>query len=344
MAQLLITGGAGFIGSHTALTLLEAGHSLVVLDNFQNSSPESLKRVAQLARLETNQQRQLVIVHGDVRDATSLNRIFSDNRIDGVIHFAGLKAVGESVAQPLMYWDNNVRGSLVLLEAMKHFDCKRIVFSSTSTVYGEPKNFPITESSSLSPLHPYAQTKLAVEQVLESLSKSDEQWTISNLRYFNPVGAHPSGLIGEDPIGKPNNLFPYVTQVACKRLAELHIFGNDYPTPDGTGVRDYLHVMDLADAHRIAVEKLLKSNESLPPINLGTGKGLSVLEVVNGFQESTGISIPIRFCERRPGDVARLEASAALAKKILGWEAKRSLYEMCGDGWNWQRTNPNGYC
>ena len=344
MSQLLITGGAGFIGSHTALALLEAGHSLVVLDNFKNSSPESLRRVSQLARLGTNQQRHLSVIHGDVRDSSSLNRLFSNNRIDGVIHFAGLKAVGESVAEPLMYWDNNVRGSLALLEAMRHFGCKRIVFSSTSTVYGDPRSFPITESSPLSPLHPYAQTKLAVEQLLESLSKSDEQWTVSSLRYFNPVGAHPSGMIGEDPKGKPNNLFPYVTQVACKRLAELRVFGNDYPTPDGTGVRDYLHVMDLADAHRLAIESLLESDVSLPTINLGTGRGLSVLEVVRGFEETTGISIPLRFCERRPGDVARLEASSELAKKVLDWEAKRTLDEMCRDGWNWQSTNPQGYC
>ena len=342
MAQLLITGGAGFIGSHTALVLLEAGHSLVVLDNFLNSSPESLRRVAELAGLRGD-QRRLVIIHGDIRDTNALNKAFGRKKIDGVIHFAGLKAVGESVCQPLLYWDNNVRGSLTLLEAMSHFECKTIVFSSTSTVYGEPEIFPIRENFPLSPLHPYAQSKLATEQILNSLSKTEEDWTVSCLRYFNPVGAHPSGRIGEDPSGIPNNLFPYITQVACGRRKELCIFGNDYPTPDGTGIRDYLHVMDLAEAHKTAIESLLKSSASLPPMNLGTGKGLSVLEVVEGFQQSTGLTIPIRFCPRRSGDVAKLEASAALAKRKLGWQANRSLNDMCTDGWAWQNANPQGY-
>ena len=342
MAQLLITGGAGFIGSHTCLGLLEAGHDLVVVDNFSNSSPEALRRVAELMGLKPDSAR-LRTVEGDIRDRNALNRAFQPHLIDGVIHLAGLKAVGESVLNPLKYWDNNFNGSRMLLETMEAHNCKRIVFSSTSTVYGEPSIFPITEEFDVKPVHPYAQTKLAVEQMLAALTRSDNSWITSNLRYFNPVGAHPSGEIGEDPLGIPNNLFPFITQVAAGRRAHLSIFGNDYPTPDGTGIRDYLHVLDLAQAHVLAIEKLLETNHSLPSLNLGTGRGLSVLEVVRGFEQATSIPIAVKICERRPGDVAKLEACPALAEKILGWSAQRSLADMCRDGWSWQAKNPNGY-
>lgn len=341
MAQLLITGGAGFIGSHTCLVLLEAGHRLVVLDDFSNSSPEALQRVRELAGSEA--ARNLEVVQGDIRNRSDLDRAFATGPLAGVVHFAGLKAVAESVMDPLRYWDVNLGGSRSLLEAMQAHDCRTIVFSSTSTVYGEPEHFPLLESTPTAPLHPYAQTKLAAEQLLHALHASDHRWRIACLRYFNPVGAHPSGRIGEDPRGLPNNLFPFITQVAAGRQSELRIFGNDYPTPDGTGIRDYLHVMDLAEAHAVALEHLLTGSSSLPTLNLGTGRGLSVLEVVEGFEAATGIAIPRVFLPRRPGDVPKLEASPELAAQVLGWRARRSLAEMCRDGWHWQQDNPNGY-
>ncbi|MEY3930436.1 MAG: UDP-glucose 4-epimerase GalE [Cyanobacteriota bacterium] len=339
---LLITGGAGFIGSHTCLVLLQAGHRLVVLDNYDNSSPEALRRVAELAGLAPDDPR-LQVVEGDVRQPADLARAFALGPIDGVVHFAGLKAVAESVADPLRYWDVNVGGSRALLAAMRAHGCRVIVFSSTSTVYGQPEQFPLLESAALNPLHPYAQTKLAVEQVLTALAASEPGWRVSSLRYFNPVGAHPSGRIGEDPRGIPNNLFPFITQVAAGRQGELRVFGSDYPTPDGTGIRDYLHVMDLAEAHAVALEHLLAGDSSLPTLNLGTGRGLSVLEVVEGFEAATGLSIPRVMLPRRPGDVPKLEASPELAAQVLGWRATRSLAEMCRDGWAWQQANPNGY-
>lgn len=342
MARLLITGGAGFIGSHTSLVLLQAGHSLVVLDNYANSSPVALARVAQLAGLASVDPR-LQIVEGDVRCAADLERAFALGPIHGVVHFAGLKAVGESVMDPLRYWDVNLSGSRCLLQVMAHHHCRTLVFSSTSTVYGAPDHFPISEDSPTAPLHPYAQSKLAVEQMITALSASDPAWAVSILRYFNPVGAHPSGLIGEHPTGIPNNLFPFVTQVACGQRPELQIFGRDYPTPDGTGIRDYLHVMDLAEAHVLALSQLLKQKTSLPTLNLGTGRGLSVMEVVEGFELATGVAIPRVFRDRRPGDVPQLVASPALAAQILGWSAQRSLTQMCRDGWMWQQNNPRGY-
>ena len=347
MARLLVTGGAGFIGSHTCVVLLEAGHSLLALDDFSNSSPEALERVAELAGVSLGGER-LQLIRGDIRDATLLDRIFtetkaSDKPIQAVIHFAGLKAVGESVADPLRYWDVNVCGSRTLLAAMEAHSCRTLVFSSTSTVYGEPETFPLTETTATVPIHPYAQTKLAVEQMLSAIAASGD-WRFSILRYFNPVGAHPSGRIGEDPLGIPNNLFPFITQIAAGRLEKLKVFGDDYSTPDGTGIRDYLHVMDLAEAHTAAVEHLLQVKAPYSQtLNLGTGKGLSVLNVVKGFENTTGITIPFEIVERRPGDVEQLEACPKRAEAVLGWKAKRTLTDMCRDGWAWQSANPQGY-
>ena len=342
MAKLLITGGAGFIGSHTCLVLLQAGHHLVVLDDFSNSSPESLRRVLELAGLPPGDQR-LQVVRGDIRQSGDVAKAFAHGPIHGVVHFAGLKAVGESVTNPLHYWDVNLAGSRTLLSEMRAHQCKVIVFSSTSTVYGQPERFPLLETDPVRPLHPYAQTKLAVEQMLTALADSEQGWRVSILRYFNPVGAHPSGRIGEDPLGIPNNLFPFITQVAAGRQEALRIFGNDYPTPDGTGVRDYLHVMDLADAHALAVGCLLADNASLPIVNLGTGRGLSVLEVVQAFECATGLTIPRVVLPRRPGDVPCLRSSTERAAKVLGWRAHRTLADMCTDGWSWQQANPQGY-
>ena len=337
--RVLITGGAGFIGSHTCLVLLEQGHELVVLDNFDNSSPEALRRVQELAG-----STQLTLVEGDVRDPNAVDQAFSAaGAVDGVIHFAGLKAVGESVANPLHYWDVNVNGSRVLAAAMDRHGCRTLVFSSTSTAYGEPETFPLREDMPAAPVHPYAQTKVAVEQMLAALCRTGS-WQVACLRYFNPVGAHPSGRIGEDPLGIPNNLFPFITQVAAGRRERLRIFGNDYPTPDGTGIRDYLHVMDLAEAHSKALDHLFERQSSDPLIlNIGTGRGLSVMDVVQGFEQATGLTIPYEVVERRPGDVPRLEACPKSAQTMLGWSARRNLEEMCRDGWAWQQANPTGY-
>ncbi|MBU6249996.1 MAG: UDP-glucose 4-epimerase GalE [Cyanobacteria bacterium REEB417] len=347
MAHLLITGGAGFIGSHTALVLLQGGHSLVVLDNFSNSSPEALRRVAELAGLDHDSAR-LQVIAGDIRSPADLDRALGaaapgGERVAGVIHFAGLKAVGESVQQPLRYWDVNVNGSRLLVEAMQRHGCRTLVFSSTSTVYGEPQRFPISETCATDPRHPYAQTKLAVEWMLQALETSETGWCIGRLRYFNPVGAHPSGRIGENPLGVPNNLFPFITQVASGQRPLLRIFGDDWPTPDGTGIRDYLHVMDLAEAHGLALDWLMQHQRSLPVLNLGTGRGLSVLEVVQAFETATGRTIPRELVGRRHGDVARLEGCPRLAASTLGWRASRNLEQMCRDGWTWQNANPRGY-
>ena len=340
MAQrILITGGAGFIGSHTCLVLLEAGHALVVLDNFDNSSPEALKRVQELAGRDA-----LAVLEGDVRNPADLNRAFREfGPIDGVIHFAGLKAVGESVADPLRYWDVNLNGSRALAAAMEQHGCRTLVFSSTSTVYGEPEQFPLREDMATAPVHPYAQTKLAVEQMLQALCRN-HPWRVACLRYFNPVGAHPSGRIGEDPLGIPNNLFPFITQVAAGRRDRLRVFGNDYPTHDGTGIRDYIHVMDLAEAHVVTLDHLFRQTApSRLTLNIGTGHGLSVLDVVKGFEAATGLRIPYDVVDRRPGDVPRLQACPERATTVLGWTAQRSLEEMCRDGWAWQQANPTGY-
>ena len=345
MAQLLITGGAGFIGSHTALVLLEAGHSLVVLDNYDNSSPESLRRVLELAGPEAS--GRLAVVEGDIRSPADLQRAFAaapaGRPIEAVIHFAGLKAVGESVREPLRYWDVNLAGSRQLLAAMQAHGCRSLVFSSSCTVYGLPEQVPIRETAPIRPINPYGHSKAAVEQLLADLAASEPGWRIARLRYFNPVGAHPSGRIGEDPRGIPNNLFPFVSQVAVGRRQRLQLFGGDWPTPDGSGVRDYIHVMDLAEGHQAALDALLAEDPQLLSVNLGSGRGHSVLEVVAAFESASGRSVPTEVVARRPGDAAITVADPALAAERLGWRTRRGLAEMCRDGWAWQLANPQGY-
>ena len=350
---ILITGGAGFIGSHTCLVLLEAGYRLIVLDNFSNSSPESLRRVQELAGAEA--ARRLVVVEGDIRSADDLNRAFRAGvetagsevqttcPVDAVVHFAGLKAVGESIADPLAYWEVNVAGSLQLLAAMRVHGCRTIVFSSSATVYGIPEQVPIPETAPVRPINPYGQTKAAVEQLLADLAGSEPGWRIARLRYFNPVGAHPSGRIGEDPQGTPNNLFPFVSQVAVGRRERLQVYGGDWPTPDGSGVRDYIHVMDLAEGHLAALETLLSEEPQLLTANLGSGQGHSVLEVVAAFAQASGRPVPYQLVNRRAGDAACSLADPAFAASRLGWRTQRSLAEMCRDGWSWQQANPKGY-
>jgi UDP-glucose 4-epimerase len=341
MPQLLITGGAGFIGSHTCLVLLEAGHSLVVLDNFANSSPEALRRVVELAGAAAGQRLQ--VLEGDIRSSADLERAFAAGPIDAVVHFAGLKAVGESVADPLSYWDVNLAGSRCLLAAMQAHGCRTIAFSSSATLYGLPEQVPIPEGAPIRPINPYGHTKAAVEQLLADLAASEPGWRIARLRYFNPVGAHPSGRIGEDPNGIPNNLFPFVSQVAVGRRERLQVFGGDWPTADGTGVRDYIHVMDLAEGHRAAVEHLLAHDPQLLTLNLGSGQGHSVLEVVQAFEAASGRPVPYAVVDRRPGDAAASVADPDLAAQLLGWRTRRGLAEICRDGWAWQSANPKGY-
>jgi UDP-glucose 4-epimerase len=340
VAKLLITGGAGFIGSHTCLVLLEAGHDLVVLDNFQNSSPESLRRVQVLAG-EAAAQR-LAVQEGDIRSTTDLERAFRGG-VDAVIHFAGLKAVGESVSDPLSYWDVNVTGSRQLLAQMQAHNCRTIVFSSSATLYGLPETVPINEQAPVQPINPYGHTKAAVEQMLADVAASEPGWRMARLRYFNPVGAHPSGHLGEDPNGIPNNLFPFVSQVAVGRRDQLQVFGGDWPTPDGTGVRDYIHVMDLAEGHQAALEHLLSHEPQLLTLNLGSGHGHSVLEVVQAFEAASGRPVPYTISDRRPGDAASTVADPGLAAEVLNWRTHRNLTEMCRDGWTWQSSNPEGY-
>ena len=341
MAKLLITGGAGFIGSHTCLVLLEAGHSLVVLDNFANSSPEALRRVAELAGVTAGQRLQ--VLEGDIRSSADLDRAFAAGSIEAVVHFAGLKAVGESVADPLSYWDVNLAGSRCLLAAMQAHGCRTIAFSSSATLYGLPEQVPIPEGARIQPINPYGHTKAAVEQLLADLAASEPGWCIARLRYFNPVGAHPSGRIGEDPNGMPNNLFPFVSQVAVGRRERLQVFGGDWPTADGTGVRDYIHVMDLAEGHRIAVEHLLAHDPQLLTLNLGSGQGHSVLDVVQAFEQASGRAVPYAVVDRRPGDAAATVADPSLAAEVLGWRTRLGLAEICRDGWAWQSANPGGY-
>lgn len=337
MQTILVTGGAGYIGSHTVLQLLEADNQVIVLDNLCNSSQESLNRVEQLTGKKT------IFVKGDIRDHTILELLFSKHKIDSVIHFAGLKAVGESVEKPLNYYNNNVYGTLTLCEAMKKFGVKNLVFSSSATVYGDPVELPLHEDMPTGqPTNPYGMSKLMVELVLRDLYKSDDTWNIALLRYFNPAGAHPSGRIGEDPNGIPNNLMPYITQVATGKREKLSVYGNDYDTPDGTGVRDYIHVEDLAAGHLKALKKL-QSNVGLVTYNLGTGQGYSVLDMVKEFEKQSGKNIPYQFVERRSGDVASCYADPKVAREELGWTATRGLEEMCRDSWNWQSSNPNGY-
>ena len=345
MAQLLITGGAGFIGSHSCLVLLEAGHDLVVLDNFDNSSPESLMRVLELAG--PSAAGRLQVVEGDIRSAADLEQAFeaapAGQPITAVVHFAGLKAVGESVREPLRYWDVNLCGSRQLLEAMQAHGCRSLVFSSSCTVYGLPEQTPISESAAIQPINPYGHSKAAVEQLLADLAASEAGWRIARLRYFNPVGAHPSGRIGEDPRGIPNNLFPFVSQVAVGRRDCLQVFGGDWPTSDGSGIRDYIHVMDLAEGHRAALDVLLAEPPQLLSLNLGSGQGHSVLEVVRAFELASDRSVPYTVVERRDGDAASTVADPRLAATRLGWRTRRSLEEMCRDGWTWQQANPEGY-
>ncbi len=336
MKSILVTGGAGYIGSHTVLLLLEAGHQVVVLDNLSNSSRESLNRVERLAG------KAVAFVEGDIRDANCLDTLFSDYDIAAVIHFAGLKAVGESVAMPLSYYDCNVTGSLRLLEAMERAGVHTMVFSSSATVYGDPATVPIREDFPLSSTNPYGATKLHIEDMLRDLYRSNEKWKLALLRYFNPVGAHESGQIGEDPAGIPNNLMPYIAQVAVGKREKLGVFGGDYPTPDGTGVRDYIHVMDLAQGHLAALEAL-EADGGLLTVNLGTGRGYSVLEMVTAFSQASGRPVPYEIVERRPGDVASCYADPAHANAVLGWEAQRGIEKMCEDHWRWQKQNPEGF-
>ncbi len=336
MKSILVTGGAGYIGSHTVLLLLEAGHQVVVLDNLSNSSRESLNRVERLAG------KSVAFVEGDIRDANCLDTLFSDYDIAAVIHFAGLKAVGESVAMPLSYYDCNVTGSLRLLEAMERAGVHTMVFSSSATVYGDPATVPIRENFPLGSTNPYGATKLHIEDMLRDLYRSNEKWKLALLRYFNPVGAHESGQIGEDPAGIPNNLMPYIAQVAVGKREKLGVFGGDYPTPDGTGVRDYIHVMDLAQGHLAALEAL-DADGGLLTVNLGTGRGYSVLEMVTAFSQASGRPVPYEIVERRPGDVASCYADPAHANAVLGWEAQRGIEEMCEDHWRWQKQNPEGF-
>ena len=335
--RILVTGGAGYIGSHTCLELLNQGHEVVVFDNLSNSSEESLNRVKTLTG------KDLTFYKADMLDREAMERIFSQEKIDAVIHFAGLKAVGESVAKPLEYYYNNITGTLILCDVMRKHGVKKIIFSSSATVYGDPAFIPITEECPKGQCtNPYGWTKSMLEQILTDIQKADPEWSVILLRYFNPVGAHESGMIGEDPEGIPNNLTPYITQVAVGKLKEVGVFGNDYDTPDGTGVRDYIHVMDLADGH----VKALKKFEDKPDVyvyNLGTGHGYSVLDMIHAFGKAVGKEIPYVIKPRRPGDIATCYADPSKAKKELGWEAKRGIDEMCADGWKWQSMNPNGY-
>jgi UDP-glucose 4-epimerase len=335
--SILVTGGAGYIGSHTSLALLLAGFDVVVLDNLCNSSVESLARVAILAG------RAPVWVQGDVRDRALLDKVFSSHAVFAVFHFAGLKAVGESVAQPLRYFDNNVHGSQVLLQAMAHAGVFQLLFSSSATVYGEQTRMPISEVCSVGQLaNPYGRSKLMVEDMLRDVATSDPRWRLAILRYFNPVGAHESGQIGEDPNGIPNNLLPFITQVALGKLPELAVYGNDYPTPDGTGVRDYIHVQDLAEGHLCALDAL-QSRTGAHIWNLGTGQGYSVLDMVRSFEAASGRTVPYHLAPPRPGDIATCYADPLKAEKELGWKAQRGLAEMMRDAWRWQMQNPNGY-
>jgi UDP-glucose 4-epimerase len=335
--RILVTGASGYIGSHTCLALLFAGHEIVGVDNYCNSSPESLRRVGQLAG------RPVEAIDADVRDSGKLAGIFRAGRFDAVIHLAGLKAVGESTREPLRYFDNNVTGTLKLVEAMQVAGVKRLIFSSSATVYSLHGAPPFREDSLLGAANPYGVTKQVVETLLSGLAATDPQWSVVLLRYFNPVGAHESGRIGEDPNGIPNNLMPSIAQAAVGMLAEVKVFGNDYPTPDGTGIRDYIHVMDLAEGHVAALKILASVGGRAVPINLGMGKGFSVLEVVRAFERTNGVRVPYRIVERRPGDVAVSFADPSLASKMLNWSARRTLEDMCRDTWRWQQGNPAGY-
>lgn len=337
MSKILVTGGAGFIGSHTCVELLDSGYEVVVVDNLCNSSKESLKRVEKITG------KSVKFYEADIADKDAMNKVFEENHISCVIHFAGLKAVGESVQKPLEYYQNNISGTLNMCEVMRNHGVKNIIFSSSATVYGDPASVPITEKFPKGQCtNPYGWTKSMLEQILTDIQFADKEWNVILLRYFNPIGAHKSGLIGEDPNGIPNNLMPYVMKVAIGQLPQVNVFGNDYPTPDGTGVRDYIHVVDLAKGHVKAIEKI-EENPGVKIYNLGTGKGYSVLDVINNVSKAVGKEIPYVIAERRAGDIAECYADPALAKEELGWEAQYGMKEMCEDSWNWQQKNPNGY-
>ena len=348
--KILVTGGAGFIGSHTCFLLLEKGFDIEIIDSYINSNRKSIDRVIELLKLNNNFKNSNIKVHNaDIRDERKLERIFSDSENIGkpfhaVIHFAGLKSVKDSVLNPLLYWDNNVNGSITLLRVMEKYDCRTIIFSSSATIYGLTNNQPLTEKTSINPINPYGITKSSIEKLLNDIFHSNpDKWKISNLRYFNPIGAHYSGMIGESPLGVPNNIFPYITQVASGKRDKLTVFGNDWPTSDGTGVRDYIHVMDLAEGHVFALDYLEKTGNQIINLNLGTGKGTSVLELVNTFERVNNIEIPLEFACRRKGDCSSVIADNSLASSFLNWSPKRCLEEMCADGWKWQFLNPKGY-
>lgn len=336
--NILVTGGAGFIGSHTLIELYKAGHTALVVDNLYNSNPEALRRVAQIIGIP-----EVPFIEADIRDKAALERVFAENSFDACIHFAGLKAVGESVSKPLEYYENNMNGTFVLLDVMRRHDCRNIIFSSSATVYGDPAIIPITEDCPKGQCtNPYGQTKSMLEQVLMDVQKADPSWNVVLLRYFNPIGAHQSGRIGENPNGIPNNLMPYITQVAVGKRERLGVFGNDYPTPDGTGVRDYIHVCDLAAAH-VAALQAVERKRGLAVYNIGTGHGYSVLEVVNAFKRVNGVDIPYVILPRRAGDIATCYCNPEKAERELGWKAQFGIDEMCRDAWNWQKSNPDGY-
>ncbi len=336
MSKILVTGGAGFIGSHTCVELLNAGYEVVILDNFSNSKPEALNRI------KTITGKDFKFYEADLLDLPAVEKVFEENKIDAVIHFAGLKAVGESVQMPVEYYHNNITGTLLLIQAMRKYNCKKIVFSSSATVYGVNNPAPYVETMPTNTsTNPYGYTKVMIEQILKDVYVADNDWSIALLRYFNPIGAHKSGLLGEDPNGIPNNLFPYIAQVASGKLKCLGVFGDDYDTPDGTGVRDYIHVVDLATGHLNAVAYVLK-NKGVEAVNLGTGKGSSVLDVVHAFEKACGKKIPYEIKPRRAGDIATCYADTAKAKELLGWEAKYDIDEMAADGWNFTQKNPNG--
>ncbi|HBV42983.1 MAG TPA: UDP-glucose 4-epimerase GalE [Ruminococcaceae bacterium] len=336
MSTVLVTGGAGFIGSHTSVELLNAGYDIIILDNFVNSKPESLKRIKELTG------KDFKFYQADIRDEEAMTKVFAENKIDAVIHFAGLKSVPQSIKEPLNYYDNNIAGTVCLCRVMDKAGCKKLVFSSSATVYGSKNPSPLREDMPTGgTTNPYGTTKYFIEQILQDLCVSDSEWGVSILRYFNPIGAHKSGRIGEDPNGIPGNLMPYITQVAIGKLECLNVCGNDYPTPDGTGVRDYIHVVDLALGHIKALDRLLKV-KGCEVYNLGTGKGYSVLDVVKAFEKASGIKINYRIAPRRAGDVACCYADATKAKEVLGWQAQYDIDDMCADSWRWQSQNPNG--
>ncbi len=350
MTKILVTGGAGFIGSHTCVALLENGYEIIVLDSFANSQAKSLTRVIDMFNPKTEDKNiPIQIIRGDIRDDKILDKLFSEslqinNPITAVIHFAGLKSVEQSVFNPLLYWDVNVNGSIRLLKAMTKYNCSTIVFSSSATIYGLSNQKILVEDTEIKPINPYGHTKAVIEQLLENIYESSpDNWRIANLRYFNPIGAHSSGLIGENPVGKPNNIFPYITQVASGKLDKVNIFGNDWPTIDGTGVRDYIHIMDLAEGHIAALENLLCDKSKIININLGTGLGTSVFELINIFERVNSVKIPYHIVNRRKGDLASIIADNSLALTYLDWSPKRDIEQMCIDGWKWQLLNPKGF-